>query len=55
MTHITVTEASFEELKELYHKAVKQKDDIFIFKGQEILVSFAKYLIEYYEPILKKG
>jgi len=47
------TRKSFEELKKEYEKAVDAKDDVFLFQGQEILVSYAKYLIEYLDTQFK--
>ena len=37
------------DLKILYKNAVRDHDESFIFKGKEILTSFAKYWIEYIE------
>jgi len=33
--------------KKLYNKAIKSNKEIFIFKEQEVLVAYAKYVIEY--------
>lgn len=41
------TTSNVKRLKALYKKAVENEDESFIFDGQEILVSYAKYLIEY--------
>jgi hypothetical protein len=38
-----------QELKRLYNKAVKEGKEIFIYNGQEVLVDYAKYLIQYLE------
>lgn len=36
-------------LKKLYAKAVLNNQEQFMYKGQPILTSYAKYVIEYYE------
>ncbi len=41
-----------DELRHCYRKAIKAGDDIFLFDGREILVAYAKYMIEYLEIIL---
>lgn len=37
----------YKELKILYKKALEEDKKIFIFKDRELLVNYAKYLIEY--------
>ena len=49
-----VTKEEFEALEKRYNEAVKRKEASFKFKDQEILTSFAKYLIEYYKPKMEK-
>jgi hypothetical protein len=44
---------SLAKLKKAYNKAVKENKDTFVFEGQELLVSYAKYLIEYLTSRLK--
>ena len=44
-----ITEENYQEFRKLYEKAVKEKQDMFIYQGQDILTNFAKYLIEYHE------
>lgn len=41
-------------LKANYNNAVKLNKEIFIFKNQELLTSYAKYLIEHLENQVKK-
>jgi hypothetical protein len=41
-------------LKRLYNKALKEKKDSFIWKGQLFLIGYAKYLLEYLEMQLKE-
>lgn len=43
------TEEEFKEFKGLYKEAVDKEESIFIFKGNEILVKYAKYLLEHLE------
>ena len=40
---------SLRQLKLAYKRAVKEDKESFIFQGQEMLVSYAKYMIEYME------
>lgn len=48
---ITFTPEMAKRLKQAYIKAceTKTKDDTFIFDGNEFLLGYAKYLIEYLE------
>ena len=48
-----MTYEKFQEFKKLYEKAKAQSKESFIFEGQEILVSYAKYVIEYLETKFK--
>jgi hypothetical protein len=41
------------KLKRLYNQAVAEKKEIFIFEDKELLVSYAKYLIEYLDNELR--
>jgi len=50
---VEISKEEFLELKELYHKNVKEGNEVFTFKGREVLVSYAKYLIEYLSSTLK--
>ena len=47
-----LTLEDLEELKMAYNKAVESGETQFVFKENNLLVSYAKYLIEYLE-ILK--
>ena len=40
---------NYKEFRKQYEKAVKEKEDIFMFQEQEVLTRFAKYVIEYHE------
>lgn len=44
-----------QELKQEYQKALDQNQESFIFQGEEVLTSYAKYLIEYMESYFEKG
>lgn len=44
-----------EPLKIEYNKAKEQNQDIFIYKKQEFVTDYAKYLIEYMENIKEMG
>jgi hypothetical protein len=50
-----VTNQNIARFKNLYDKAVKENKTSFIFDGDEVLVSFAKYLIEYADTKMKKA
>jgi hypothetical protein len=52
---IIFTREKLAYLKRRYNKAVKDKEQVFIFEGKEVLTTFAKYLIEYLELHLKGG
>lgn len=41
------------QLKRAYNKAVKENKTEFTFKGNVLLVSYAKYVIEYFESLKK--
>jgi hypothetical protein len=43
----------FKELKRLYAKA--KPGEVFLFKGQEVLKEYAKYMIEYIENSMFEG
>lgn len=40
------------ELKKSYNNAINNSQEIFIFEDNELLVDYAKYLIEYLESVL---
>jgi len=42
-----VTEENFKTFEKAYKKAVKEEKQLFEFEGNTIVVSFARYLIEY--------
>jgi hypothetical protein len=44
-----ITKKELKELKKLYNKALKEGKNGFIFNGQKVLTSYAKYLLEYLE------
>jgi hypothetical protein len=50
---ISVDKTTFTRLKKEYQTAIQSSKDIFIFDGNEILTSYAKYLIEYLTPMFK--
>lgn len=45
--NIEFDKAKADALRKAYADAVKRGDDVFIFEGHEVLVPYAKYLIEY--------
>ena len=46
---MTFTKEKLSELKKQYNVAVQNNQEVFIFDGSELLVSYAKYLIQYLE------
>ena len=49
MPSVTITHKDLKPLKAAYQKAVKEKKDFFLYNGQEVVTTYAKYLIEYLE------
>jgi len=45
-------EVALKKFKKLYKKAVDRKETQFVYEGQDVLVSYAKYYIEYLEGVL---
>lgn len=41
-----------ELFEQLYKEALDNNQDFFVFQGQEVLTSYAKYLLEYLNTIL---
>jgi hypothetical protein len=50
---ITWTPAMLARFKKAYDKAVAEKADTFMFDGNEFVVGYAKYLIEYLNGVFK--
>jgi hypothetical protein len=53
-SHVSINEQELKTLKKDYDKAVEDGEQSFTFKGREVLVSYAKYMIEYLEGEFKK-
>lgn len=47
MSTVTFTAQKREELRRAYTQALADKSDTFLFQGHELLVSYAKYLLEF--------
>ena len=43
---------SIGNFKTLYREAVSKGDEMFTFEGNDVLTSYAKYVIEYFNNIL---
>jgi hypothetical protein len=43
---------SYDALKKAYDKAVKEEKTMFVYEGQDVLTSYAKYLLEYLKSLL---
>lgn len=46
-TSVEFTKEDYSRLKEQYNKAVEDNREQFVFDGHVLLVTYAKYLIEY--------
>lgn len=44
-----ITEANYPAFKKAYEQATRDKQDTFMFEGQEILTAYAKYVVMYVE------
>jgi hypothetical protein len=53
MAKINFNIFDLNRLKAKYKEAVEKKQEMFLFDQEEILTSYAKYLIEYLEIALK--
>lgn len=51
--NITVDKKEFQQLEQLYNAAVKGEMEAFVWREYRLLVSYAKYLIEYLKPKFK--
>lgn len=51
-TFVTFDRELLEEFKISYNKALKQSQDTFVFYDNEFVIGYAKYLIEYLDPLL---
>jgi phage anti-repressor protein len=54
MNEINFNQKKFNELQQLYKIASDTGKDIFMFEGNELLTSYAKYLIEYLSKIFER-
>jgi len=52
MSDIQFDKDKLENLKAFYKKAVDTNQEQFVFEGHDLLVAYAKYLIEYLESRL---
>ncbi|MFO7897772.1 MAG: hypothetical protein R6V58_01790 [Planctomycetota bacterium] len=50
-TNLIVSREDIKELKKRYNEAVKNGEEVFEFQRQQILTTYAKYLIEYLENL----
>lgn len=49
----TITEKNIQKFITAYKKAIKESKKQFMFEGQEVLTSYAKYVIEYANTLIK--
>ena len=49
----TFDKSKYQELQNAYDKAKQQNKEQFNFYGEVLLVSYAKYLLEYLKPLVK--
>ena len=45
-------EQVLNKFRKVYDKAVKERKTQFVYEGQDVLVSYAKYYIQYLEGVL---
>jgi hypothetical protein len=50
---MSVDLSTFSRLEKEYQNAVANSNDTFIFDGNELLTTYAKYLIEYLTPMFR--
>jgi hypothetical protein len=50
---ININMPTYKKLKKAYEQALKDNQNSFIFEDNELLVSYAKYLLQYLEDKLK--
>ncbi len=53
MTTISFDKVKYRKLKREYEQAVKEGKEIFLFEGHEVLVAYAKYMLEYLATIFE--
>lgn len=51
MPQVIVTIEDLVPLGKAYNKALKENKEYFIYKGTEIVTSYAKYLLEYLQSL----
>lgn len=51
-TKLRISREDIKELKKKYNEAVKNEETVFEFQGQQLLTTYAKYLIEYLENMV---
>lgn len=51
MNVVEFTETSFERFKKAYEDASSEGKEQFTFEGNDVLVSYAKYVIQYVESM----
>lgn len=55
MEYIDFTPQKIKRFKRLYEKALKDQQESFYFEGKEVLTTYAKYIVEYVEPVFNPG
>jgi hypothetical protein len=50
---VSWTKVKFRKFKRAYQKAVRDNESLFLFDGNEFVVGYAKYLIQYVEERIK--
>jgi hypothetical protein len=55
MKTVSFDEDKLSNFKRAYNNAKKEGKDIFIFDGNEFVLGYAKYMIEYLEGKFQKG
>lgn len=50
-----ITSKNIDKFRTLYLKAKAKKQEVFIFESQDVLVQYAKYVLEYYDTTHGSG
>lgn len=55
MSQLPIPLQLFKEFRDAYRKASDAGDEQFVFHGHEVLTQYAKYVVEYEEPLAIKA
>jgi hypothetical protein len=52
---LEITERNRDGLKKAYDKAVAEGADVFVYRNQQLVTGYAKYVLQYIDSILESG